>query len=85
MKPTRTVAQEFAEFAEKVLDKVPRPSVQFTESRRCFYAGAFSFMTMMMAEELCDAPDDVGIQYLEERKQEIMTFYALLAAGVEDY
>lgn len=79
----RTIADEW----DSARKNIPRtaPPVQFQESRRFFYAGAASFMRLMLIN-LDDTgnPDDVtprDEQIMEALYQELKTFGIDIKAG----
>ncbi len=79
---TRTVAEEWRSYEAKVIPP-GASTIQITETRRAFYAGAFALLTMLQGvagnEEVTEA---VGMAYLESLQLECLAFRDLVAKGV---
>ena len=67
----KTIAKEWDDYWNMIKPSDP-PKIQFEEMRTSFYAGAFSFLTLML--ELYDETDEGGAIKLEAMKKEVESF-----------
>lgn len=63
---------EWLSYRNEVIPK-GAPEVQYNESKKAFYSGAYSIMNCFNG--MSDLPEDEGAEILEDIYQEIMAFY----------
>lgn len=66
-----TVKKLWNLYHDEVMPKNPHP-IQLQETRRAFYMGAHSVMTIFT--KITDLPEDEGVEILEEITDEIQQF-----------
>ena len=78
-----TIQQMWEGYVAKVLAPLgPTISpVQYTETRRAFYAGFFSMLSACERIGEDDISEDRGVGYLEARKREVTRFFSDVQAG----
>jgi hypothetical protein len=76
----KTIEQEWRGFAATVLPNFPPESAQYIEMKKAFFAGAWAMFAM--TEEIGEdrITEEQGLQFLEERRAEILAFKDRLLA-----
>lgn len=72
----KTIQQEWEGFSAMVFAKMNPSPVQVEEMKRASFAGATSMLFAVKRLGDPDVPDDVGVQYLEDRETEAKEFYS---------
>jgi hypothetical protein len=72
---TPTLESEWNEFNDRILKAAGASQVQITETRRAFYAGAYSVMTALAAIGDDSVSEDEGVQRMESLRRECELFF----------
>jgi hypothetical protein len=78
--PQETILSCWDEFRARVLDPMHPGPVQRQETRRAFYAGAWSALNLLRSMD-STITDDEGAQYIDNLWQECLAFYEQLEKG----
>lgn len=70
-----TIQSNWEEY--KVLIPKDAPKVQFNETERAFYAGAFSILHIMINGLNANVSEDAGVKVIDNLRQECLDFFKL--------
>ena len=70
----QSIEQEWNEFAEAVIPSVSKTSVQYTEMRKAFLAGAIVIHVAFIELASAGASEETGSQWLRRLSDDLMNF-----------
>lgn len=73
-----SVEKEWEGFSNMIFAGTLPTEVQIVETKKAFFAGALAILTAVQEIGEPHIPEQVGIDYLSERKREVDLFYSKL-------